>query len=398
VEHQSGQLFSSIFNRIPPINMSEEGLYIDTGASIAAEPEHNSEEANQVSKATTAIDPESLSEGTDESPIFDDSDKTTHDLSPTTPYLLTPEHHGGVFEKINESPSFPEPVEPEPGAEKSCQEPSLSEETYIKAEHLNEEPVEETSILARAEAEHSGEEPVQDPSTSEPSKKDEAQYQSLSVPVETEEHIEDAPQHHETSITAEAGSSEEENVEEKRPETPESSIAGAEEASKEIVPKPSHSAKTEPDTSLDEEMQPPELDEKKLGESANKELAEPPPAETAVQESPAPTELKELAPNQTTEAPQEPPKPTPSDREKRALDVVKRSRYQFRVAVDIFLQLVNENEDDEGTIRLNLVERDSDLRKVVGMLGLKLQSLTDAERDLDWAQLLDRYEAKKEQE
>jgi hypothetical protein len=381
--------------------MSEEGLHIDTGGSIAAEHEHNSEEANHVSLASTDVDPESVSEETDESPIFDDSDKVIHDLSPTTPHLFAPEHHEDVSQKINERPLFPNPVEPEASAEKSSQEPSLSEATFVKAEHLNEEPVEETSILARAEAEHSGEEPVQDPSTSEPSKKDEAQDQSLSVPVEAEEHIEDTPQHHATSITAEVGSSEEENVEEKRQETPESSIAGAEGASKEIVPEPSHSAKTEPDTSLDEEMQePPELDEKKLGESANKELPETPlPAETAVQESPAPTDFKEeLTTNQTTEAPKELSKPTPSDREKRALDVVKRSRYQFRVAVDIFLQLVNENEDDEGTIRLNLVERDSDLRKVVGMLGLKLQSLTDAERDLDWAQLLDRYEAKKEQE
>jgi hypothetical protein len=388
--------------------MSEEGLHIDTGASTAAEHEHSSKEANQVSIATTAIDPESLSEETDESPIFDDSDKTIHDLSPTTPHLFTPEHHGHVFEKVNESPSFPKPVEPKTGAEKSSQEPSLSEETDIKGEHLNEEPVQETSILARAEAEHSGEEPVQDPSTSESPKKDEAPYQSLSDPVETEEHIQDAPHHHATSITAEPGSSEEENVEEKPQETPESSIAGAEGPSKEIVPETSHSAKTEPDTSLAEEIQePPELDEKELEDSANEELPETLlpgsvqpeiPAETAAQESPVPTELKELTTNQSTEAPTEPLKPTPSDREKRALDVVKRSRYQFRVAIDIFLQLVNENEDDEGTIRLNLVERDSDLRKIVGMLGLKLQSLTDAERDLDWAQLLDRYEAKKDQE
>jgi len=47
---------------------------------------------------------------------------------------------------------------------------------------------------------------------------------------------------------------------------------------------------------------------------------------------------------------------------------------------------------------LNLVERDSDLRKTVGMLGLKLQGLADAERDLDWAQLMDRYEAKKDED
>jgi hypothetical protein len=385
--------------------MSGEGLHIDTGASIAAEHEHNSEEANQVSIATTAIDPESLSEGTDESPIFDDSDKTIHDLSPTTPHISTPEHHGNVFEKINESPSSfepiePEPAEPEPGAEKPSQEPSLSEETHIEAEHLNEELEHETSILAPAEPENSGEEPAQDQSTAEPSKEDEKQDQSLSVPAETEEHIEDAPQHHATSITAEPGSSEEENVEEKPQETPESSIAGAEGASKDIVPEPSHSDKTEPDTALDEEMQePPEPGEKKLEESANKELPETPlPAEIVVQESPVPNELKDLTTNQSTEALKEAPKPTPSDREKRALDVVKRSRYQFRVAIDIFLQLVNENEDDEGVIRLNLVERDSDLRKVVGMLGLKLQGLNDAERELDWAQLLDRYEAKKEQE
>jgi hypothetical protein len=380
--------------------MSEEGLHIDTGASIAAEHEHDSEEANQVSLASTDNDPESLSEGTDESPIFDDSDKTIHDLSPTTPHLFAAEHHEHVSEKITESPLFPNPVEPEAGAEKSSQEPSLSEETFIKAEHLNEEPVQETSIPAHAEAEHSGEELVQNPSTSEPSEKDEAQYQSLSVPVETEEHIEAAPQHNSTSTTAEPGSSEEENGEEKPQETPESSIAEAEGTSKEIAPEPSHSAKTEPDTSLDEEMQEPlEPGEKKLEESANKELPETPlPAETAVQESPAPTELEELTTNQITEEPKEPSKPTLSDREKRALDVVKRSRYQFRVAIDVFLQLVNENEDDEGIIRLNLVEKDSDLRKVVGMLGLKLQSLTDAERELDWAQLLDRYEAKKDQE
>jgi hypothetical protein len=352
------------------------------------------------------MDHEYLSEETDESPMFDDSEKNIHDISPTTP--IHPEHEEHDFEKNNENLSLSESIAPVISVDKSSQETTLSEEMETKAKHLDKELAQETSIPAFAEDKHTGEEPSKDPSTSELPKKDEAQHQPISTTIETEGHIENAPPYHATSMTAELESSEEENAKEKPQETPGSSIAGAEEASDKTASDPSHADEIEPGSVLKEEVQEPlEGSEKKVEGSPDKELLDTPlpapmepeiTAELAAQESHVAAKLKELTSNQIPEASKELSKPTASDREKRALDVLKRSRYQFRIALDVFLQLINENEDDEGIIRLNLVARDSDLRKAVGMLGLKLQSLTDAEKDLDWAQLLDRYEAKKEQE
>lgn len=385
--------------------MSEEGLHIDThGASTAAEHEHQSED-NQNSAATTATDSESTSEETDESPIFDVSEKPTHDLSPTTP--IHPEHHEDILEKTVEDPVILKLAEPETDAEMPSPDSTIPAEMDTNIENPDEELAQETSIPAHTEAADSGEEPAQDPPT-ERTEEDEAQHQPLSTPVETEDHIGAVPPHQPTSITAESESAKERDVEETQQETPEDSNPEFQEGSKEIGSDSPLPDKIEPDVALEEETQEhPEAGEKDLGVSADKELPETPlpvsaepdtPPEAAPHEPQAPTELEEPTTNQTPEATKELPKPTPSDRESRALDVVKRSRYQFRVALDVFLRLINEAEDDDGIIHLNLVERDSDLRKTVGMLGLKMQSLADAERDLDWAQLLDKHEAKKQQE
>jgi hypothetical protein len=425
--------------------MAEEGLHIDThsastGESIPVEHEHNPEEVNKDSGAHTDVDPESSSEETEESSFSDDPDKTAQDLSPTT--TIHPDPHEHELEKHNEGTTLTNPIEPETSTEETPHGSTESEENDTKVEHIHEEQPEENSVPTHTEPEHSGEEPVQHSLASEPPKEDEVEQQPLPANTETENPIEDVSSNHATSVEAEPEKSEEENLDEKPQDTPESSVVEQEEASKDIHSDPLHPAKIEPETTSEEEaheltepgeikseektgenlLQPSNPDpvepettseeeahelgearEIKSEETAGEEVIQPSnpdpagpeaTAESSNQEPQVPTKPEEPITNPTTEASKEPTKPAPSDREKRALDTVKRSRVQFRVALDIFLQLISENEDDEGTIRLNLVERDSDLRKTVGMLGLKLQNVVDAEKELDWAQLLDRYETR----
>ena len=361
--------------------MSEDGsLHIDTlGTTTAAEHEHHVEDVKRESVTLLDAALESSSEESDQSGIFDGSDKTTCDLCPTTP--VHPENHDHDFQDDNLKLST---LGSDAGAEKPSQGPSLSGETDTKSEHLNKKAADEipTPVLVAAEQPHK--EPVQDPPHHRPS----------------HEHGGE-----ESSAAAEPESSEEENVEEKHQKTPMSTIAGAEETSEELA---SHPAETESKSVLGEETRKSSgSDENALGELADKEDPESTPPTSVAPEITTETRLQESSPLAQDQEPLRPPTPSASkeacttiqsEREKRAFDVVKQSRNQFRVTLNVFLQLITENEDDEGVVRFNLVARDSDLRKAVEMLGMKLQGLAEAERDLDHAKLLARYEAKTAQE
>jgi len=391
--------------------MSEEGLHIDThaastGESKPVELEHSSEQVKEDSEATATMDPEtpSESEETEDSAASDDSDKIIDDLSPTTP--IHTDHREDGLEKDDEEPPLLKPAEHETDADKHPQELSLSEEAGTNAEQPNEAAANETSIAAIPGPEQLSDEPTPDPSPFEESKEDEATEQHRSIPVEGETPIDDALSRHASPAAAETEDSGEKNLEEDPEDARGPSITEVDGASEEIIPDTSHPAETKPEPTLEEETrESPKATEEKVDESTDKKLSLPTsveletPAELTTQDTQAATKLEAPTADQTIpEAPKEPAKATPSDREKRSLNAVNASRNQFRAALDVFLQVIYENEDDEGIIRLNLVDRDSDVRKAVGMLGLRLQSLTDAERELDWAQLLDKCEAKKGKE
>ena len=64
----------------------------------------------------------------------------------------------------------------------------------------------------------------------------------------------------------------------------------------------------------------------------------------------------------------------------------------------MLIQLLSEAEDDEGVVHLNLNEKESELRKVVRMLGKRLEGLEEVEREVEWSALVGTFEERREKE
>jgi hypothetical protein len=64
----------------------------------------------------------------------------------------------------------------------------------------------------------------------------------------------------------------------------------------------------------------------------------------------------------------------------------------------MLIQLLSEAEDDDGVVHLNLNDKESELRKVVRMLGKRLDLFEEVEREVEWVGLVGTFDERREKE
>jgi hypothetical protein len=169
----------------------------------------------------------------------------------------------------------------------------------------------------------------------------------------------------------------EEIAEEKAAESLEPTAVAGEKESKEISPKAEDPAKTEQDPASPATAEEP-LEEK---EKHSDQLVDTNAADSATTSSNA---QAPVVPSPSTQ------KPTPS--------TLQISRSKFRQALNMLIQLLSEAEDDDGVVHLNLNDKESELRKVVRMLGKRLEGLEEVEREVEWVGLVGMFEERREKD
>jgi hypothetical protein len=307
----------------------------------------------------------------------------------------------------------------------------------------------ETENAAPAEpiptdSEHKPEESAQLLSVSEPSKEgegeeDEVDDDSISTTVETGEPIIDVPL--KQSLEAEGGGAGTEEQSEEIKHSAESTIAEGG-GSTDVVTEKEEPATIEPEAQGEQPEEVDEVEEKEIGETAPVEAETPPEiTEEQTEETLDPSvvggeeeskeispELKDPArnePDPTSEAAAEEPSkdeeknpeplvdtnpsgpevaatPLPQDpqpiTQKAAPSPLQISRSKFRQALNMLIQLLSEAEDDDGVVHLNLNDKESELRKVVRMLGKRLDLFEEVEREVEWVGLVGTFDERREKE
>ncbi|KAH8794341.1 hypothetical protein F5882DRAFT_437086 [Hyaloscypha sp. PMI_1271] len=294
------------------------------------------------------------------------------------------------------------------------------------------------------DSEHKPEESAQLLSVSEPSKEgegeeDEVDDDSISTTVETGEPIIDVPL--KQSLEVEGGGAGTEEQSEEIKDSAESTIAEGG-GSTDAVTEKEEPATIEPEAQGEQPEEVDEVEEKEIGETAPVEAETPPEiTEEQTEETLDPSvvgggeESKEISPEAKDPAGNEPdptseaaaeepskdeeknPEPlvdtNPSGPEvaitslpqgpqpitqKAAPSPLQISRSKFRQALNMLIQLLSEAEDDDGVVHLNLNDKESELRKVVRMLGKRLDLFEEVEREVEWVGLVGTFDERREKE
>ena len=350
---------------------------------------------------------------------------------------VRPEHEEHEVEKEDKKPEVTEAVEHKENAEEvvAPKETEVDEEKEIKGEENDDAKKKEMGIPALIEPEHKSEETAKNEEGKDGDEKeaeDGVDDDSISTIVETGEPIEDVPLK-QTEGGDKEKVDEEKAEEEKAAEKPEKnedyeSVTREEEKpvvedkeiaitepegdkeAKEDFPKTAEEKKEEA-TAVDQSIPQGAFLEHETGaipEPITAEIAEkasevvlPGPQEPATTEAEPPLgdakdEEKDVEVSAKQEVPEtplepgtklDPPQilPVPSKAAPTQLQI---SKARFRQALNMLVQLLSEAEDDEGVVRLNLNDRDSELRKVVRMLGKRLEGLEEVEREVEWIGLV----------
>jgi hypothetical protein len=164
-------------------------------------------------------------------------------------------------------------------------------------------------------------------------------------------------------------------TEEQTEETLVPSVVGGEEESKEISPEPKDPAGNEPDPTSEAAAEEPSKDEEKTPES----LVDTNPSSPEVAAAPLPQDPQPIT-------------------QKAAPSPLQISRSKFRQALNMLIQLLSEAEDDDGVVHLNLNDKESELRKVVRMLGKRLDLFEEVEREVEWVGLVKTFDERREKE
>jgi hypothetical protein len=298
--------------------------------------------------------------------------------------------------------------------------------------------------LIPTDSEHKLEESAQLLSVSEPSKEgegeeDEVDDDSISTTVETGEPIIDVPL--KQSLEAEGGGPGTGEQSEEIKDSAESTIAEGG-GSTDVVTEKEEPATIEPEAQGEQPEEVDEVEEKEIGETAPVEAETPPEiTEEQTKETLDPSvvegeeESKEISPEPKDPAGNEPdptseaaaeepskdeeknPEPlvdtNPSGPEvaaapllqdpqpitqKAAPSPLQISRSKFRQALNMLIQLLSEAEDDDGVVHLNLNDKESELRKVVRMLGKRLDLFEEVEREVEWVGLVGTFDERREKE
>jgi len=164
-------------------------------------------------------------------------------------------------------------------------------------------------------------------------------------------------------------------TEEQTEETLVPSVVGGEEESKEISPEPKEPAGNEPDPTSEAPAEEPSKDEEKNPEP----LVDTNPSGPEVAAAPLPQDPQPIT-------------------QKAAPSPLQISRSKFRQALNMLIQLLSEAEDDDGVVHLNLNDKESELRKVVRMLGKRLDLFEEVEREVEWVGLVKTFDERREKE
>jgi hypothetical protein len=299
------------------------------------------------------------------------------------------------------------------------------------------------------DSEHKPEESAQLLSVSEPSKEgegeeDEVDDDSISTTVETGEPIVDVPL--KQSLEVEGGGAGKEEPSEEIKHNAESTISEGGGATDIVTAKEEpvtiEPATIEPEAQGEQPEKVDEVEEKEVGETAPVEAETPPKIteeqtektldpsvvegeEESKEISPEPKDLAGNELDPTSEAAAEEPSkdeeknpeplvdtnpsgpeaattPLPQDpqpiTQKAAPSPLQVSRSKFRQALNMLIQLLSEAEDDDGVVHLNLNDKESELRKVVRMLGKRLDLFEEVEREVEWVGLAGTFDERREKE
>jgi hypothetical protein len=365
-------------------------------------------------------------------------------------------------EKEDEKPVVTEPIEHKDNAEEvvAPKEKEVDEEKETKGEENDEAKKKEMEIPALIEPENKTEEIAKNEGVKDGDEKEEedgVDDDSISTTVETGEPIEDVPlkQTEESNEgkmdeekveeekaeeeKAEEEKTEEEKVEEKPEENEDYEFATKEEQKPIVEDKETDTAEPAADKEAKQDV--PEIEEEKKEEDTavneiipkeafleneteaipKPEIAEteekaseevlPEPEGPVTTEAEPPVEIgkdaeegvEDSAKQEVPETPLEPetkldpPHPLPVT-SKPAPTQLQISKAKFRQALNMLVQLLSEAEDDEGVVRLNLNDRESELRKVVRMLGKRLEGLEEAEQEVEWFGLVGEFEKRGREE
>jgi hypothetical protein len=300
------------------------------------EPEHKSEETAKNEEGKDGDEKEA------EDGVDDDSISTIVETGEPIEDVPLKQTEGGDERKIDE-----EKVEEERAEEKKIAEKPEENEDYESVTREEDKPVVEDKEIE-----------ITEPEDDKDAKED--------FPKIEEEKKEE-------NTAVEEGMPKEAFLEHETGAIPEPTIAEtAEKASEVVLPEPKEPATTEAEPSLENEK-----DEEKDVEGSAKQV---------VPETPLEPEMK-------LDLPQ--PLPITSKAAPTQLQI---SKAKFRQALNMLVQLLSEAEDDEGVVRLNLNDRESELRKVVRMLGKRLEGLEDVEREVEWIGLVGEFEKRGREE
>jgi hypothetical protein len=321
---------------VSKLEVHDEAEQAATAEPIPTDSEHKPEESAQ---HLSVSEPSKKEEEREEAEVDDDSISTTVETGEPiidVPLKQTAEEEGGVIEKEEHSSSTAE------------------EEIKEKAEPTIAEGGGSTDVVTGKE----------EPATIEPEAQGE-QPEKVDE-VEGKEVGETAPVEAETPP---------EITEEQTEETLDPSVVEGEEESKEVSPEPKDPARNEPDPTSEAAAEEPLKDEEKI-------------PEPLVDTNPSGPEAA------TTPLPQDPQPIT----QKAAPSPLQISRSKFRQALNMLIQLLSEAEDDDGVVHLNLNDKESELRKVVRMLGKRLDLFEEVEREVEWAGLVGTFDERREKE